>query len=43
MSINGSCKDGAMDDSWVVMWHGWFRLQNIVEEYYPAKPLDQTI
>ncbi len=22
MSVNGSCEDGAMDDSWVVIWHG---------------------
>ncbi|MDY0929293.1 IS4 family transposase, partial [Enterobacter sp. CFBP8995] len=28
---------------WVVMWDGWFRLQNIVEGYQLAKSLDQEI
>ena len=28
---------------WVVMWDGWYRLQNLVEGYKLAKSLDQEI
>lgn len=28
---------------WVVMWEGWFKLQDIVEGYHLAKSLDQKI
>ncbi|EER0880794.1 IS4 family transposase, partial [Escherichia coli] len=29
--------------AWVVMWDGWFRLQDMVEGYLVMKPLDQKI
>lgn len=28
---------------WIVMWEGWFKLQDIVEGYHLAKSLDQEI
>lgn len=28
---------------WIVMWEGWFKLQDIVEGYWLAKSLDQKI
>ncbi|EFB4485198.1 IS4 family transposase, partial [Escherichia coli] len=28
---------------WVVMWDGWFRLQDMVEGYLVMKSLDQEI
>ena len=53
-TLKGAClkqaKQGRWYDSkrtgrpgWVVMWDGWFRLQDMVEGYLVMKSLDQEI
>ncbi len=48
MGLSGVSEKGRWYDSkrtgragWIVMWEGWFKLQDIVEGYKLAKSLDQ--